>query len=226
MATHVHRRSFVLSAGNSGSNATIGRPARRAPATPARRSAQVDGTSKVRPRSAAMASASRPSRSPRFIRTCPRYAARGQLRPAAAPRRAAASASASGRTTAIEEPGVGRAVGVVDPRADRRVLEVALRQPLLARARPPSAGSTMPICVSISPMRNSPRAPMRASAPSSSSAPAAIACPVHATTTGICRSEHAREELAAVGHEPARGVRARCASPSGRSRRRTCRACR
>src|SRR5262249_7045811 len=50
-----------------------------APVTERRGGYASAGTSKVRPRSAATASASRARRSPRLMRTWPRYAARGRL---------------------------------------------------------------------------------------------------------------------------------------------------
>ena len=111
------------------------------------------GTSKVRPRSAAIASARRPSTLAPVHRAPGRGRRPRELGPAAAASTAAASSSV-GVDDRVEEAGVRRAVRVVHlaRRPSRAGGGAATAAP--ARARPPSAAAPCRSAVSISPMRN------------------------------------------------------------------------
>ena len=95
----------------------------------------------------------RRARSPRFMATCPRYAAAGQLGPPRSPPRRRGRRARRRRPRRRGSPRRRRRRGRTSSRRPSPAGMARLRA-VPAPARPPSAGNTMPISVSISPIRN------------------------------------------------------------------------
>ena len=197
-------------AGETGTDATTGRRfGSRVTPRHAGRARRRSGPGRRR-----SASARRPSRSPRLIRTWPRYASRGK------PAQRCASASAA----------VGRALRAGRPsRGTRRRPRRRGRRSGRRPSRPGAwrfdsrscasstahRGSTMPSWVSISPMRNSPRAPI---------ARVGAEQQQRAGRDRVTGARHDHRDLRAVhARERARRRRSRACRPPPRSLRMTCR---